>query len=313
MNRYFTIIKIAFLILLVVPVKSCVAHGGIEGYLYDPDGTSPVSNAMIVVFDREGEDFSAPFHKDTPPDDNGYFYIPDLRPGVYILDAYPIIHHNPQEPTKSSNTPYISPDPIKVEVFSGKRTKINMRLAIRSKAEKYHDLASENYANYYQTKDRTLLLKGLELIDKAIDADKTLIMAYCRKASILMALEQYQNAILILNEALKTNPKGDSIERAYLFSLRGMIQDGLGKKNSCFEDYSRAIEILKDELINKRYDIGEIALFIQVMFLMNKGNDGLIFLTEMCEQYPKNKVLKERLRLYNDCREEYIEIQHPIK
>lgn len=287
-------------------LNSFASQGEIEGYLFEPDGVTPVPGAFIVIYDPDGIAFSAPFFsKDAETDDNGYFYISNLSPGDYILDAYPVNYV--QEDYKKYNTPFVSPDIVKIKLYPGKRVKINLQLAIspiQPKAKEYYDLSFKHYGNFHRTEDKSFLLKGIELIDKAIALDKSFLRAYYIKGLMLMWLEEHQNAILALSAGLEKSPKGDPYKLA-LFSLRGMIRQQIGDNKSYFDDYTRAIEIFKDQLINERYHPGVISHFSQLMFLMDNMNDGLIFLRELSEKYPKNRVLKERLKLYKEDMKSY--------
>jgi len=77
--------------------------GGIQGVLYEPDGTTP-SGGWIDIHDTVRDPWMG---TDANPVD-GSFQIPNLPPGIYVLRAYP-----------SPGSPYASSLPVEVEVLSG--------------------------------------------------------------------------------------------------------------------------------------------------------------------------------------------------
>ncbi|UCC65321.1 MAG: carboxypeptidase regulatory-like domain-containing protein, partial [Anaerolineae bacterium] len=106
-----TVAVLAGLLLVVVTmaaaqtgsVNPAQAPGGIEGFLYEPDGTTPVGGGWIDIHDLEGHPWMG---AETAPD--GFFSIANLSPGEYILRAYP-----------PPGSPYASSLPQVVEVLSG--------------------------------------------------------------------------------------------------------------------------------------------------------------------------------------------------
>jgi len=85
------------------PVTPAAAPGGIEGFLYEPGSTTPVGGGWINIHDVEGQPWMGTH---TAP--NGYFAIPNLSPGGYILNAHP-----------PPDSPYAASLPKVVEVLSG--------------------------------------------------------------------------------------------------------------------------------------------------------------------------------------------------
>jgi hypothetical protein len=85
------------------PVTLADAPGGIEGFLYEPNGITPVGGGWIDIHDVEGQPWMG---ADTAP--NGSFSIPNLPPGEYILSAYP-----------PPGSDYAASLPKVVEVLSG--------------------------------------------------------------------------------------------------------------------------------------------------------------------------------------------------
>jgi hypothetical protein len=79
------------------------APGGVKGYLYEPDEVTPVEGGWIHIEDAEEQPWMG-----TNTDPSGYFEIPNLPPGHYILRAHP-----PEGSTFAASLPQ------EVEVFSG--------------------------------------------------------------------------------------------------------------------------------------------------------------------------------------------------
>lgn len=85
------------------PITLASAPGGIEGVLYEPNGATVVAGGWIDIHDAEGQPWMG-----TDTDAGGYFAIPNLPPGDYILNAYP-----------PEGSDYASSLPAGVEVLSG--------------------------------------------------------------------------------------------------------------------------------------------------------------------------------------------------
>lgn len=86
--------------------------GGIEGFLYEPDGTTPVAGGWIDVRDMYDQPWIGAA---TAPD--GSFEIVNLPPGFYVLRAFP-----------PPGSPYAASLPLEVEVLGGQWTPANMLL-----------------------------------------------------------------------------------------------------------------------------------------------------------------------------------------
>ncbi|MCP4427187.1 MAG: carboxypeptidase regulatory-like domain-containing protein, partial [Chloroflexi bacterium] len=75
--------------------------GGIEGVLFEPNGTTPVEGGWIDIHDMGGQPWMG-----TNTDPGGYFAIPNLPPGEYVLEAHP-----------PPGNPFAASLPVVVEVF----------------------------------------------------------------------------------------------------------------------------------------------------------------------------------------------------
>ena len=85
------------------PLSPSDAPGGISGYLYEPDSTTPVEGGWIDIHDAKGHPWMG---TDTAAD--GGYSIANLPPGENVLSAY--------APPES---PYAASEPVVVEVLSG--------------------------------------------------------------------------------------------------------------------------------------------------------------------------------------------------
>lgn len=94
------------------PVTPAAAPGGIEGFLYEPGGTTPVGGGWIDIHDVGGQPWMG-----TPTAPNGYFAIPNLPPGEYILRAHP-----------PPGSDFAASLPVAVQVSSGQWTAQDMFL-----------------------------------------------------------------------------------------------------------------------------------------------------------------------------------------
>jgi hypothetical protein len=85
------------------PIGALDAPGAIEGFLYEPDGTTAVNDGWIDIHDAAGQPWMGA-HTDA----SGHFVIPNLPPGEYILHAHP-----------PPGNPYAASPPTVVQVLSG--------------------------------------------------------------------------------------------------------------------------------------------------------------------------------------------------
>jgi len=86
--------------------------GGIEGFLYEPDGTTHVDGGWIEIHDADWQPWMG---TNTAP--NGYFSIPNLPPGSYSLHAY-----------APGGSPYAPSVPVDVQVLSGQYASVTLEL-----------------------------------------------------------------------------------------------------------------------------------------------------------------------------------------
>ncbi len=93
---------------------SPTALGGIEGILYEPDGISPVVGGWVDIYDAGGTTWPG-----TWTDNTGYYALPDLPPGDYILTAYP-----------PDSSPYAASVPVAVHVWSGQWSTQDLYLTV---------------------------------------------------------------------------------------------------------------------------------------------------------------------------------------
>jgi hypothetical protein len=96
------------------PESATEVPGGIQGHLYTPLGTTPapVAGGWIDVVDEFGQPWMG-----SATDDLGYFEIPNLPPGHYVLRAYP-----------PAGNPHAASLPTVVEVTSGAWETVDLHL-----------------------------------------------------------------------------------------------------------------------------------------------------------------------------------------
>jgi hypothetical protein len=98
----------------VSPQSPSDAPGGVKGFLYPPLGTTqmPVAYGWIDIHDEFGQPWMG-----TDTDPGGYFEIPNLPPGGYVLNAYP-----------PPGNPFAASLPLEVEIPSGGWVSRTLRL-----------------------------------------------------------------------------------------------------------------------------------------------------------------------------------------
>lgn len=106
-----------------------------------------------------------------------------------------------------------------------------------------------------------LLPQALEVVDKAIEADPTVLNALYTKGEILEGLQRYPEALAVFQKALEANPNNP---RA-LFSI-ARVHEAQG-------DYKRAIEVVR--VIQKKfYRAGETPLQLRLQEARLLADDG---------------------------------------
>lgn len=87
-------------------------------------------------------------------------------------------------------------------------------------------------------------IEALTLLDKSISLDSSYFMAYASKASVLVSLKRYNEAIKVLN-FLVNKVKPDYAEG---FSFLGLLYDKFGNDDSANLCYQKAIRIYTDKI-----------------------------------------------------------------
>ena len=171
----------------------------------------------------------------------------------------------------------------------------NIKYENTPKAKKYSKMAHDSLGNYYLTNDTTYLINGLELIEKAIEADNKYVLGYYWKANMLTKLKEYGKAIITLTEGIEKYLKKEEDKIANLYFLRGVLKQKTGKKENAFDDYNKAIEIYKDSLKADAKNWYAVMNISQALILMDKKKEAVKLLNETIEKYPQEEHLKQLL------------------
>jgi len=94
------------------PASPSDTPGAIEGFLYEPNGTTLVEGGWIDIHDAEGQPWMG-----TATGPGGHFSILNLPPGTYVLRGYP-----------PDGFPHAASLPMEAQVLSGQWTSVNLRL-----------------------------------------------------------------------------------------------------------------------------------------------------------------------------------------
>lgn len=185
-------------------------------------------------------------------------------------------------------------------VSEGSKNHTKTKASKRLRAEEYSNLALDSLGNFSLTNDTTFLTNGLELIEKAIEADNQYIVGYYWKATMLTKLKEYEKAISTLNEGIQKNYKDEDDKIVNLFFMRGIVRQKTGNKELAFNDYSKAIEIYRKRLKIDPKNWDATMNISQALILMDKKKEALKFLNETIEKYPEEKTAKKILKAAED-------------
>jgi len=145
--------------------------------------------------------------------------------------------------------------------------------------------------------------KALEMMDKAIELDGDYILFYANKATILIKLERY-------NEAIESLGKISNIDSNYVesISLQGFIYEKLGENDNAYKKYQEAIDVYNYQLTQnpKNIEIKVNKIFIK-MFLEGKEFAQLV-IDSLSNAHPENEsidFMKETIKYFD--RKNYIQ------
>ena len=145
--------------------------------------------------------------------------------------------------------------------------------------------------------------KALEMMDKAIELDGDYILFYANKATILIKLERY-------NEAIESLGKISNIDSNYVesISLQGFIYEKLGENDNAYKKYQEAIDVYNYQLTQnpKNIEIKVNKIFIK-MFLEGK-EFAQLDIDSLSNAHPENEsidFMKETIKYFD--RKNYIQ------
>jgi tetratricopeptide (TPR) repeat protein len=163
-------------------------------------------------------------------------------------------------------------------------------------AQQYLKDALENLAEFQRTGETASIIKGLELIDKALDADKGYVALYYWKAYMHTKIGEHEAAISALDDGIKQDHKNGVTGLAYLYFFRGMVKHKEGKLVSARDDYLQAIEAYRKDLRTNPRDWNAVLNIIQALILMERKQEARDFLKEITEKNPEERWLREVAR-----------------
>ena len=172
--------------------------------------------------------------------------------------------------------------------------------SIKRDAKKYLNMALDSLGKFDLTNDTIFLINGLELIEKAIEADNEYILGYYWKAIMLAKLKEYKRAILTLNAGIEKKYNNEDDKIAKLLFMRGLLRQKTGKKEVAFNDYNRAIKIYRNRLRIEPKNWDAIMNISQALILMDKKKEAVKLLNETIEKYPEEESAKQILEVFKD-------------
>lgn len=98
-------------------------------------------------------------------------------------------------------------------------------------------------------------LKAITAYDRAIDLDPTFYLAYRDKAEALILLERYEEAMKNAVKALELNDRD-----GWCYARRGRIYSAFDDNDKSIQDFTRALELLKEEEPDNR-ELGSIYIY----------------------------------------------------
>ena len=102
----------------------------------------------------------------------------------------------------------------------------------RTVATEYVKDGIKHLNEFRSTDNRAFLIEALESTEKALKADNDYCLGYYWKAVILAKSEDYQKAILTLNEGIEKPCENINDKIGSFYFLRGMIKHKAGEKKS---------------------------------------------------------------------------------
>lgn len=167
--------------------------------------------------------------------------------------------------------------------------------AIRLRSKKALDMARDSLEQYALTKDRHHLVKGLELIEEVIEADKGYALGYYWKATMLAKLKEYEKANLALDQGIKESIKVGDEEVVNLYFMRGVLKQKTGGKGDALEDYEKTVRIYQERLKADPRNWDAIMNSSLVLVLMDRRREAIKLIIEKIEKYPEEEHLKQLL------------------
>ncbi len=143
---------------------------------------------------------------------------------------------------------------------------------------------------YYEYKNNNLE-EALKIINELIEIRKTMYEAYSLKAEIYQALGEFDNGLIVIEDAVKKRPKN-----AQFHYIKSTLEIDLQK-------YKKAIKSIEQA---KNLDSTTIEFYfteIQALTKLNKTDKSIKAIEQLLELYPEAKVYALASTVYSQSRE----------
>ena len=161
--------------------------------------------------------------------------------------------------------------------------------------EKYVKESLACLSEFEMHKDLHSLDKGLEIIDKAIEADRGYALAYYWKAFMLSKKKDIESAIITLNQGIKYISANSNEEVANLYLFRGILNQIKGSKEESWSDYRKSIKIYEDRLKSNPKNWDSLTNISHALALVGKKEKAVGLINEKIEEFPEEPFLKHFL------------------
>jgi tetratricopeptide (TPR) repeat protein len=167
--------------------------------------------------------------------------------------------------------------------------------AISLRLKEAIDMTRESLEEYALTKDRHHLVKGLELIEDVIEADKGYALGYYWKATILAKLKEYKKASLALDQGIRESIKVGDEEVVSLYFLRGLLKQKAGRNEDALGDYEKTMRIYQERLKAHPRNWDALINCSLVLALMDRREEAIKLIKQTIAEYPEEAHLKQLL------------------
>lgn len=145
------------------------------------------------------------------------------------------------------------------------------------------------HGQYYLNNNTSFLIKALETLNKSIEINKNLPMAYYWKALTQVKLNRFNEAIKTLTD--EVSHLLVQKEGVYLFFLRGVLYQKQKSIIKAMENYETVKRLLENKLRENPNSWEDTLLLLQTLCLQGKKNQALTYINSKIHKDPNNKML----------------------